>query len=67
MEKRLRIILEPHRPVCPDAEAGGLLHGVHVGSKEQKFPAVPFFFPLNHPADLLVAKPPHPWSRCGQG
>ena len=53
----LRVILEPHRPVGRDAEAGSLLHGVHVSTKKQKFPAVPFFFPLDHPANLLVAKP----------
>ena len=53
----LCVILKPHSPVGRDAEAGSLLHGIHVGTKEQKFPAVPFFFPLDHPANLLVAKP----------
>ena len=31
----LCVILKPHRPVCPDAEAGSFLHGVHVGTEEQ--------------------------------
>ena len=53
----LCVILKPHSPVGRDAEAGSLLRGVHVSTKEQKFPAVLFFFPLDHPADLLVAKP----------
>ena len=53
----LCVILEPHSPVGRDAEAGSFLHGVHVGTEEQEFPAVPFFFPLDHPADLLVAEP----------
>ena len=40
-----------------DAEAGSFLHGVHVGTEEQELPAVLLFFPLDHPADLLIAKP----------
>lgn len=53
----LCVILKPHSPVGRDAEAGSFLHGVHVGTEEQELPAVLLFFPLDHPADLLIAKP----------
>jgi len=53
----LCVILEPHGPVGRDAEAGSFLHSIHVGTEEQELPAVLLFFPLNHPADLLIAKP----------
>ena len=53
----LCVIFKPHSPVGRDAEAGSFLHGVHVGTEEQELPAVLLFFPLDHPADLLIAKP----------
>ena len=39
----LCVILKPHRPVGRDTEAGSFLHGVHVGTEEQEFPAVLLF------------------------